>query len=128
MSRASAAFLLWVSAWLILPLPYFIVANGRVPVVRFTILSAITVAYAGLVDGSGVAWAMASILLSHVLVYSILLAIAAVLIARCLPANLRRPIVWIAIAIGFATVLLFNVYRTPFDDASIHSNWIGLFQ
>lgn len=128
MTPAKAAWLLWVAAWLIVPLPYFIIAEGSVPVVRIALLSAISTAYAGLVDGSGVAWAMTSILFAHVVLYSILLGLGAATGAYVIPAGMRRSIVWAFIVLGFATVLLFDIYRTPFDDASIYSNWIGLFQ
>jgi hypothetical protein len=128
MTRASAARLLWAGMWLLLPLPYFIIANGSVPVVRIALLSAIAVSYAGFVDGSGVAWVMAYILLAHVAVYSILLAVGAIAIAYVLPANARRPAVWSFIVVGFTIALLFDVYRTPFDDVNVYSNWIGLFQ
>lgn len=128
MSRANTAWLLWASSWLLLPLPYFIIATGRVPVVRFAILSVITVTYAGIIDGSGVAWAMASILLGHVVVYSVLLGIGSVVVARMIPKDLRRTLVWTLIAVGFATAIVFQIYRTPFDATSMRSNWIGLFQ
>jgi hypothetical protein len=128
MTRTRAAWLLWASTWLLLPLPYHIIADGRVPVVRIAILSAVSLAYACVVDGSGVAWVLAFILLCHVVLYSILLAVAAAAISFMIPANARRSAVWALIFVGFATVLLFNVYRTPFDATSIHSNWIGLFQ
>jgi hypothetical protein len=128
MTRAKAGWLLWAAAWLLVPLPYFIIADGSVPVLRIAILSAISVAYASLIDGSGVAWAMVSILVAHVVAYSILLAIAAAAAAYVIPANARRPAVWAFIVTGFTTALLFDVYRTPFAKASIYSNWIGLFQ
>jgi hypothetical protein len=128
MTRVRTAWLFWAAGWLLLPLPYFILADGRVPVVRMAILSGVAVAYAGLVDGSGVAWPMAYILLAHVVLYSILLAVGAAAATYLIPQKVRRPAVWSVIAVGFVTVLLFDVYRTPFDDASIHSNWIGLFQ
>jgi hypothetical protein len=113
---------------LLLPLPYQIIADGRVPVVRFAILSAVSVAYAGVVDDSGVAWTLAFILLAHVVAYSLLLAAGAAAIAYIIPANARRAAVWAAFVVGFSTALLFDVYRTPFTQASIQSNWIGLFQ
>jgi len=128
LTRARAACLLWAAAWLLLPLPYYIIANGSVPVVRIAILSAVSVAYAGFVDGSGVAWVMAFILLGHVILYSILLAAGAVALAYLIPAHTRRAAVWVVLAVGFTTALLFDVYRTPFADASMYSNWIGLFQ
>ena len=67
MSRVRAGWLLWVAALLLIPLPYFIIAEGSVPVVRFAMLGAIAAAYAGFVDGSGVAWPMTIILFVHVI-------------------------------------------------------------
>lgn len=128
MTRAKAAWLLWLGAWLLLPLPYFIIANGRVPVVRIAFLAAISVGYAGFIDGSGVAWPMAYILLSHVVLYSILLAVGAALASNLIPQSVRRQVVWTSIIAGFTVALLFHVYRTPFDDVSIYSTWLGLFQ
>jgi hypothetical protein len=113
---------------LLLPLPYQIIADGRVPVIRFAILSAVSVAYAGVVDGSGVAWILTFILLAHVVAYSLLLAAGAAAIAYVIPANTRRAAVWAAFVVGFGIALFFDVYRTPLNPASIQSNWIGLFQ
>ena len=128
MTRLRTALLLWAAAWLIVPLPYFIIAEGSVPVVRIALLAAIATAYAGFIDGSGVAWSMTSILVVHVVLYSILLGLGAMTAAYVIPERWRRIVVGSFILIGFTTVLLFDVYRTPFDDVSMYSNWTGLFQ
>ena len=128
LSRTQAAWLLWVAALLLVPMPYMIIGEGSVPVVRFALLGVVSTAYAALVDGSGVAWPLTALLLLHVLLSAGLLAIVAYLLASALPARSRFPTVAVMIAVGFVIALQFDVYRTPFDDAAIHSNWIGLFQ
>ena len=128
MSRSRAAWTLWAAALLLVPLPYFIVAEGSVPVVRFAIVSSIATPYAVLVDGSGVAWPLAVILLLHVVVWAVALGIGAAVLARVLPEAARGRVVTLLIAGGFVLALLGDVYRTPFDDVRLHSTWTGLFQ
>ena len=128
MSRRRAAWTLWAAALLLVPLPYFIVAEGSVPVIRFAIISSVATAYAVLVDGSGVAWPLAVILLLHVLVWAVALGIGAAVLARVLPDALRGRAVVLLIAAGFVLALVSDVYRTPFDDVRLNSTWTGLFQ
>ncbi len=113
---------------LLVPLPYLMVVEGSVPVVRFAFLALVASAYSGFVDGSGVAWVMTAVLAGHALVYAALLWLPCAALARWLPA--RRRGVWVValLALGFAGALLGRPYRTPFDDAVLRSGWLGLFQ
>ncbi|TFH24167.1 MAG: hypothetical protein E4H03_04340 [Myxococcales bacterium] len=128
MSRARAGWLLWAAALLLIPLPYFLIAEGSVPVVRFAMLGGIAALYAGFVDGSGVAWTMTIVLLLHVIVWALSLGVVAALGAVLIPARSRRWWVTALIVVGFVFALVFDVYRTPFDDVRLQSNWAGLFQ
>jgi len=129
MSPGRARLALWTAAVLLLPLPYLVLpVGGAEPVVRFLFLGAIAAAYSSCVDGSGVAWLLTGLLLGHVLLYSAGLGLAAWLLVRAIPAPLRRPCV-LALGLGGAAVALaFPIYRTPFDDVSAWSRWLGLFQ
>ncbi len=128
MSRARAGWYLWVAALLLIPLPYFIIAEGSVPVVRFAMVGGIAAVYAGFVDDSGVAWPMTIILLLHVIVSALALGGVAAVGAVLIPARSRRWWVPALIVAGFVVALSFDVYRTPFDDVRLESNWAGLFQ
>lgn len=128
MSRSQAAWLLWVAAMLLIPLPYFILADGAVPAIRFAMLAAVAAAYAGFVDGSGVAWPLTVILLLHVVVSALVLALLAALAAYVMPVRSRGWLVAALIVAGFAVALGFDVYRTPFDDVRPRAGWLGLFQ
>ena len=68
MSRKATRRLLWLAALLLIPLPYLVAADGAVPAVRFVLLGGVAAAYAGLVNGSGVAWPLTALLLGHALV------------------------------------------------------------
>jgi hypothetical protein len=119
---------LWVGALLLVPLPYLMVVDGCVPVVRFALLALISGAYAAFVDGSGVVWVMTAILAAHALLYALALAAAAWLLVRVLPPRRRAALAWALLIAGFAVALTVPVYRTPFDDASAQARWTGLFQ
>ena len=92
MSRTATRRLLWLAAFLLVPLPYLVAADGAVPAVRFAMLGGVAAAYAGLVNGSGVAWPLTALLLGHALVYALALWAGAALLARVLPARLRGAI------------------------------------
>jgi hypothetical protein len=128
MTRRSTAWLLFGASVLLIPLPYFVIGEGAVPVVRFALLGAVSAAYAGLIDGSGVAWPMTTILLLHVVVYSLVLAAAAFLVASLVPERARRWIVPAAVAVGFCCALSFDLYHTPFDPSRAYNGWLGLFR
>ncbi len=128
MTTRRARRLLWGAALLLVPLPYFVMVHGHVPVVRMGLLGCITIAYAGAVDGSGVAWPMAALLWAHALTYGVLLWGAAALLARFVPARARSPFVWFAVGSGAFLALYFEIYHTPFAAESARSNWLGLFQ
>lgn len=113
---------------LLIPLPYFILADGAVPAIRFAMLAAVAAAYAGFVDGSGVAWPLTVILLLHVVVSALVLALLAALAAYVMPVRSRGWLVAALIVAGFAVALGFDVYRTPFDDVRPRAGWLGLFQ
>ncbi|MEE8312204.1 MAG: hypothetical protein V3R77_08095 [Candidatus Binatia bacterium] len=117
-----------MAALLLIPLPYFIIAEGSVPVVRFAMVGGIAAVYAGFVDDSGVAWPMTIILLLHVIVSALALGGVAAVGAVLIPARSRRWWVPALIVAGFVVALSFDVYRTPFDDVRLESNWAGLFQ
>lgn len=128
MSTTRAARLLWCGALLLAPLPYLAPLAGLVPVVRFVFLGAVAAGYAAFVDGSGTAWIVVALLLGQALVYALALRIAAGWIARRVPARLRAPLVWGLLVAGLAIACSFELYRTPFDDASPRARWTGLFQ
>lgn len=124
-----AGLLLWAAALLWVPLPYLVLpVEGLVPVARFLFLGAISGAYAFGVDGSGVAWPMTGLLLGNAAVYALGLGLAAWGVARMLPEAGRGACVWAFAALWAGAALVFPIYRTPFDDVSAWTRWLGLFQ
>lgn len=128
MSPRTARRLLCLAGILLLPLPYLLITEGSVPVVRFAFLTAITTAYAALVDGSGVAWVVAGILAAHAVGGAVVVAAASAVTARVLPDRVRGPVVLAAVVSGAAVALAGRPYHVPFDDAVAWTNWIGLFR
>jgi hypothetical protein len=110
------------------PLPYWLIADGHVPVVRFAMLGLVAAAYSAIIDGSGVGWMLTLILLGHVLVFSVLLAAAAAAVVWLVPASRRAQAVGGLIVVGVLIAVVFDVYTTPFDEAWLRTNWTGLFQ
>jgi len=127
-SRARAAWLLWIAAVLLVPLPYFVIADGSVPAVRFALMTAIAAAYATLIDGSGVAWPLVTILALHLVVSAAVLAAGATVVAAVIPERVRGRVVVALVVAGFAVALSVDAYRTPFDDVHATASWLGLFQ
>ena len=119
---------LWLGALAMCPLPYLLAAEGYVPVVRMLLLACVSAAYAGLVDGSGLAWTMVALLLAHVVAGAAVLWLAAAIVARVLPPPARQRTVAIVLVLGFAVANAIYLYRTPFDDAALHARWFELFQ
>lgn len=128
MTRRRAGVLLWAGAVLLLPLPYVIVGDGAVPVLRIAMLASISTGYAAFVDGSGKAWLLAIILAAQTLAFSAMLGGVAALLAWIIPHRVRRTGVLVILAVAFAVALLFPIYRTPFDDMFARATWLGLFQ
>jgi len=128
MTRRAAAWLLFAAFALLVPLPYFIIGEGSVPVARFAWLSVVSAAYAGFIDGSGVAWPMTTILVLHVLIYSVILAVVAYVVAFLIPERTRRWLIPVVVAVGFCVALAYPVYHTPFDASRAYNGWLGLFR
>lgn len=128
MSRRATRRLLWLAALLLIPLPYLVAADGAVPAVRFALLGGVAAAYAGLVNGSGVAWPLSALLLGHALVYALALWAGAALLARVLPARLRGAVAALLVVAGFGVALAFDVYHTPFAADAARTSWLGLFR
>jgi len=118
---------LWAGAALWLPLPYLVLVDGSVPLVRFAMLGAVSAAYAAGVDGSGVAWVMTGLLWSHVAVHGLLVAGAAGALAWLIPGRIRAPSVAALLAAGLAVALFLDVYHTPFGDVA-RTSWLGLLR
>ena len=127
-NRVTAQRVLWSAALLLLPVPYLILVDGSVPVVRLVLLATIAASYAAFVDGSGVAWLMVALLAVQAVVFAVALAVVVRTTVRWIPAPALRWSVWSLVAVGFAVAMLFDVYQTPFDETYYRTNWWGLFQ
>jgi len=110
------------------PLPYFTLASGAVPVVRFAFLTVVVGVYGASLGTSTIGWTIVALLAAHTLVYAAMLALGARLVVRALPTP--TPTLSLLLALGALALgcSLFPMYHTPFDDASAYTTWWGLLQ
>lgn len=128
MSERRARLALLVTAALFVPLPYMIVGDGYVPLVRFAMLGAISTSYSLMIDGSGVAWIISAILVAHFLMFAALLTTGVSWLGRRIPAPWRRSVVVGTFAIALLVATWFPTYRTPFSASAAYGNWTALFR
>ena len=128
MDEVHARRLLLLGAVLLLPLPYAVLAEGAVPVVRFALLAGVAAAYSTFVNGGGVAWPLTGLLAAHALGYGLLLWIGSRLAVRFVPSRLCTAVCVGVVAAGFAASLAFDLYHTPFASERAFTSWTGLFR
>jgi hypothetical protein len=121
---------LWIAALVLVPLP-MLQFGAEVPVVRYLILTGLTLALV-VAEGAGwVATALVLLFLGHALVYAALLWVVAWAVARALHAWVPRRAGAVALglaALGLFGALLTRPYVTPFSSVSLRSNLPVVFQ
>ncbi len=128
MSERRARMGLLVTAALFVPLPYMIVGDGYVPLVRFGMLAAVSTSYSALIDGTGVAWAISGLLLAHLTIFGALLAAAVTFATRRIPPTRRRAVVVSTFVLALLISSATPAYRTPFAATGAYGTWLSLFR
>jgi len=124
MSARAARWLLWLALVLFLPLPYFMVEVGRVPVAQLMMFAAVTspLLYT---DWGFTVQVVAGLFLLQSVFYGLLLWLFAAAVTRLLPVA-RQTLLVLALA-GLALLALLPVYRAPLSHGPLPTNWFGLW-
>jgi hypothetical protein len=125
MSLRAFRWLVWVLLVALLPLPYFMVEIGRVPVAQLLMFAAVTspLLYT---DPGFTSGFIAGLFLAQSLLYGLLLWWAAGLMTSRLPPT-RRIVAAAAIAGVLITVASLPLYRAPLTHGPTPTNWLGLW-
>lgn len=120
---------LWLTFLFTVPVPFFMVETGWVPVVRLLLFSGITTA-AALVEPDWISALIAAFFVLPSLVFATILYLLAALTSRLLVRFVadgrRRAACGFLIAICFAASLL-PIYDTPLSNTDAQPNLFGIF-
>ena len=125
MSHRAVRWLLWAIFCLTLPLPYFMIETGRVPLASLLVFAGLTVPLT-ITDPGLTAYVVAGLFAVQTLVYGAVLYLAARLLAARIPARRRVPVV-VVVAFALALVALRAVYIAPLSHGPGPTNWFGLW-
>jgi hypothetical protein len=126
MSLRAARWSLWLIFGLALPLPYYMVETGRVPLASLVVFSALTIPLA-ITDPSLTTRFMAVLFTVQTLFFAFLLVLAARLIANRLPPT-RRLAMITGIAVAVVLLAMSPVYLAPLSHGPGSTNWLGLWR
>ena len=126
MSLRAVRWSLWGLFCLTLPLPYFMIEVGRVPLASLAVFSALTVPIVWTDPSFNVGF-IAAIFALQTLLYGGALAVVARLIGRRLPPPRRRAMVT-GIAAALVLLALSPVYVAPLSHGPGATNWLGLWR
>jgi len=125
MSHRAVRWLLWAIFCLTLPLPYFMIETGRIPLVSLLIFAGLTAPLA-FTDPSLTTRVIAVLFAVQTLVYGGVLCLAARMLGARIPARRRVPVV-VVVAFALALVALRAVYIAPLSHGPGPTNWFGLW-
>lgn len=125
MSRRAVRWVLWAIFCLALPLPYFMIEAGRVPLASLLVFAALTVPLA-FTDPSLTTRVIGSLFAVQAALYAWLLYIAARWLSRRIPPT-RRAVTVIAVAAAVLLLALCAVYVAPLSHGPGTTNWFGLW-
>jgi hypothetical protein len=125
MSTRAARRLLWLAFALFLPLPYFMVEIGRVPLAQLLLFAAVTAPLL-YTDWGFTMQVIAGLFLLQSLFYGLLLWLLAVLVVRFLPVARQTAIV-LALVLALAALAALPLYRAPLSHGPLPTNWLGLW-
>lgn len=125
MSLRAFRRLVWLLLMLLLPLPYFMVELGRVPVAQLVMFALVTAPLL-FTDPGFTSGFIAGLFIAQSLLYGLLLWWAAGRIAVRLPPP-RRLVAAAAIAGVLITVASQPFYRAPLTSGPTPTTWLGLW-
>ena len=126
MSLRAVRWSLWAIFCLILPLPYFMIESGRIPVVSLFIFALLTVPIA-FTDPSLTTRVIGGLFAAQTLIYGGGLYLAARLLAARIPPTRRLAMV-IGIAVALLLLMLCPVYVAPLSHGPGTTDWLGLWR
>jgi hypothetical protein len=131
MSLRTARLILWATAAMTVPLPFFLSQTGTVPAARILMLGAITTAVAIVEGTEGMVLGAAAILLAQAALYLAILWFVSRVIARLLFRAWPRalaPAILVLVAISFAAATGLALYRDPFRGHGLRVNALVVFE
>ncbi len=131
MTRRAARNWLWLGSMFVLPLPFFLMLTGVVPLVRLAMFGAIHL-YLAVSEGFGGAIALVvGLLILQVIAYAGLLWLLAHLLAGVLVRFAPRRVAFLtAMLLGISVwmAMVFEPYRLPFRAESTRGNLLAIFE
>jgi hypothetical protein len=125
MSHRAVRWSLWAIFCLTLPLPYFMIESGRIPLVSLLVFAGLTAPLA-FTDPGLTTRVIAGLFAGQTLLYGGVLYLAARLLAARIPARRRVPVV-VVVGFALALVALRAVYVAPLSHGPGPTNWFGLW-
>ena len=125
MSMRAVRWSLWAIFCLALPLPYFMIEPGRVPLASLLVFAALTVPIA-FTDPSLTTRVIGSLFFAQALLYTGLLYFVARYLSRRIPPTRRLAMVT-SIAGALLLLALCAVYVAPLSHGPGSTNWFGLW-
>lgn len=125
MSLRAVRWLLWVMFCLALPLPYFMIEPGRVPLASLLVFATLTVPLA-FTDPSLTTRVIGILFFVQTLLYAAILYFVARALSRRIPPPRRLALVT-GIAVALALFALCAVYVAPLSHGPGSTNWFGLW-
>jgi len=126
MSQRAATWVLWLVLVCTVPLPYFMIERGRVPVAQLLVFAGVTAPLVFTDPGFTTSF-VAGLFLAQALIYGALLYLVARLVVRRVPPH-RRDLVVAAVAVLLAVIALCNVYRAPLSHGPGATDLNGVFR
>ena len=126
MSLRAVRWSLWLILCLALPLPYFMIETGRVPLVSLVVFSALMVPLA-FTDPSFTTRFIAALFAAQTLLYGGALVVVARVVGNRLPPPRRLAMV-VGIAAALLLLALSPVYVAPLSHGPGATNWFGLWR
>lgn len=115
----------WAILAVTLPLPYFMIESGRVPLISLLVFAVLTVPLA-FTDPSLTTRVIGGLFAAQTLLYGWLLFVAARQVSRRLPPS-RRVAMTVGIAVALVLLALCDVYVAPLSHGPGATNWFGLW-
>ncbi len=130
MSVRATKWILWLALILTLPVPYFMIESGRVPTVRLFLFALLTSA-AALAEPDYASRFVAALFVLQAGLYVVLCYALARWVARLVhqrtPAAYHALIVTAVVA-GLLAAAMFDIYRAPLSNGSLHPNLLGVWR
>ena len=129
MTRWAAHWVGFIGLFAAAPVPMLFFERALVPAARYALLACVSLAVIVQEGAAGATVGIAALFAAHALGYGLLCWVIAGLLARVATA-LPRPrgavLLWVALALGVAVALRFEIYRTPFGRAPWGTLWDAL--